>query len=95
MERQLRIFEIKQGIGDRKHLGLDHDYFQEGKEMDSPIATFPVAIDLKSDSHDPLEEIVGQDIKNMMNPKIDAFIGTVGNVYHWRRLLSALKCLFL
>jgi hypothetical protein len=72
MERQLRIFEIKQGIEDRKHLGLDHDY--------SPIATFPVATGLKSDNHDPLEEIVGRDIKNMMNSKIDALIGSVGNV---------------
>jgi hypothetical protein len=54
--------------------------FRKEKKMDSPIATFPVAIGLKSDNHDPLEEIVGQDIKNMMNSKIDAFIGTVGNV---------------
>jgi hypothetical protein len=59
---------------------LDHDYFQEGKKMDLPIATFPVAIGLKSDNHDPLEEIVGRDIKNMMNSNIDVFIGTVGNV---------------
>jgi hypothetical protein len=80
MERRLQIFEIKQGIKDRKHLGLDHDYFQEGKKMDLPIVTFPVAIGLKSDNHDPLEEIVGWDIKNMMNSKIDALIGTVGNV---------------
>jgi hypothetical protein len=75
MERRLQIFKIKQGIKDRKHLGLDHDYFQEGKKNG-----FPVAIAFKSDNHNPLEEIVGQDIKNMMNSKIDAFIGTVGNV---------------
>jgi hypothetical protein len=37
MERRLQIFEIKQGIKDRKHLGLNHDYFQEGKKMDLPI----------------------------------------------------------
>jgi hypothetical protein len=54
--------------------------FRKEKNLDSPIATFPVAIGLKSDNHDPLEEIVGQDIKNMMNSKIDAFICTVGNV---------------
>jgi hypothetical protein len=54
--------------------------FRKDKHLDLPIATFPVAIGLKSNNHDPLEEIVGQDIKNMMNSKIDAFIGTVGNV---------------
>jgi hypothetical protein len=41
MERQLRIFEIKQGIEDRKHLGLDHDYFQEGKENGFAYCNFP------------------------------------------------------
>jgi hypothetical protein len=54
--------------------------FRKEKKMDSPIATFPVAIGLKSDKHDPFEEIVGQDIKNMMSSKIDVIIGTVGNV---------------
>jgi hypothetical protein len=53
--------------------------FRKEKKMDSPIATFPVAIGLKSDNYNPLET-VGRDIKNMMNSKIDAFIGTVGNV---------------
>jgi hypothetical protein len=33
--------------------------FRKEKKMDSPITTFPVAIGLKSDNHDPLEEIVG------------------------------------
>jgi hypothetical protein len=54
--------------------------FRKDKKMDLPIATFPVATGLKSDNHDPLEEVVGQVIKYMMNSKIDAFIGTVGNV---------------
>jgi hypothetical protein len=54
--------------------------FRNDKNLDSPIATFPVAIGLKSDIHHPLEEIVGQDIKNMANSKIDASIGTVGDV---------------
>jgi hypothetical protein len=54
--------------------------FRKETKMDLPIATFPVAIVLKSDNHNLLEEIVGQDIKNMMNSKIDAFIGSVGNV---------------
>jgi hypothetical protein len=54
--------------------------FRKDKNLDLPIATFLVAIGLKSDNHDPLEEIVGRDIKNMMNSKIDGFIGTVGNV---------------
>jgi hypothetical protein len=66
--------------------------FRKEKKMDSPIATFPVAIGLKSDNHDPLEEIVGRDIKNMMNSKIDAFIGTVGNVPLKK---ITFKCLFL
>jgi hypothetical protein len=54
--------------------------FRKDKNLDLPSATFLVAIGLKSDNHNPLEEIVGQDIKNMMNSKIDALIGTVGNV---------------
>jgi hypothetical protein len=35
---------------------------------------------LKSDDHDPLEEIVGRDIKTMMNTKMRAFICSMGNV---------------
>jgi hypothetical protein len=54
--------------------------FRKDENLDLPIATFLVSIGLKSDNHDPLEKIVRQDIKNMMNSKIDAFIGTVGNV---------------
>jgi hypothetical protein len=68
--------------------------FRKEKKMDLLIATFPVAIGLKADNHDPLEEIVGQDIKNMMNSKQVRSLAQL-EMYHWRRLLSALKCLFL
>jgi hypothetical protein len=37
--------------------------FRKDKNLDSPIATFPIAIGLKTDNHNPVEEIAGCDIK--------------------------------
>jgi hypothetical protein len=48
--------------------------FRKNKNLDSPIATFPIAIGLKTDNYDPVEEIVGHDIKDMMKSKLQAFI---------------------
>jgi hypothetical protein len=48
--------------------------FRKDKNLDLPIATFPIAIGLKTDNHNPVEEIVGRDIKDMMKSKLQAFI---------------------
>jgi hypothetical protein len=48
--------------------------FRRDKNLDLPIATFPIAIGLKTDNHNPVEEIVGRNIKKMMKSKLLAFI---------------------
>jgi hypothetical protein len=48
--------------------------FRKDKNLDSPIATFPIAIGFKTDNHDPVEEIVGCDIEDMVKSKLQAFI---------------------
>jgi hypothetical protein len=49
--------------------------FLQNKTLDSPLATFPLVIGLKSDSHDRVERIIGDDMKNMANSHIPAFLG--------------------
>jgi hypothetical protein len=52
--------------------------FGKEKKQDSPLATFPIAIGLKSDSHERVEGIIGKDLQWMANNRIPAFIGGVG-----------------
>ena len=54
--------------------------FEKDKKADLPLATFPIAIGPKSAKHDEVETIVAEDLKRMMNERIDAFLGHWGNV---------------
>jgi hypothetical protein len=49
--------------------------FLKDKKMDSPRATFAVAIGPKSESHDPVEAIIGNDLKSMKATRTVAFLG--------------------
>ena len=49
--------------------------FPRDKKQDSPIATFPLAVRLKSDNHDLVERLIGRDFKMMASTKMRAFLG--------------------
>ena len=56
-------------------MGLDPNHFPKNKISNSPLATFPIAIGPKSESHDELEGIIALDLKKMANKRIPGFIG--------------------
>ena len=43
--------------------------------MDSPVATFPIAIGPKKDSHDSVEKIIAEDMHSMKCKQVSGFIG--------------------
>jgi hypothetical protein len=49
--------------------------FVKDKKQDSPIATFPLVVGLKSDSHDKVERIIGRDMEKMAKTRMKAFLG--------------------
>ena len=75
MERRFRDGKVKQNFENRKSLGVDRHYFPKNKISDSPLATFPIAIGPKNESHDELEGLIALDFKKMSSSRIPAFMG--------------------
>lgn len=49
--------------------------FEKESGADSPRATFPIAVGLKSDDHDEVEKIVSEDLKRLAETRTIAFLG--------------------